>query len=239
MVKMDYEINRRNLLKKTTASSITLLAASPGSAQSVESVGTVNLVKCGIEHELGLAEEDATKNLVLDSPPSYYHIDDKIVVNNHTTNEERKRLKSKETVVSFDGIRTVPSESLQRKPNHHLGTELRSDFEPGKAVLVDAAYTPPVFGIQTTGSEVTVTTPDGQRSLSPDTEIILELPTQSVNAITYERTNPRTVERPPEGTETVYDHEKRTTQITVMPRLHVQYESEQTVLEPQNRTEER
>lgn len=234
---MGYNINRRNLLKKTTASSFTLLAASSGSAQAVESAGTVDLVKCGIEHELVSAGDDATKNLVLNSPPSYYHIDDKIVVNNHTTDEERKRLKLKETVVSFDGIRTVPSESLQRKPNHHLGTELRSDFEPGKAVLVDAAYTPPAFGIRTTGSEVTVTTPKSQRSFGSDTEITLELPTQSVNAITYGRTNPRTVERPPEGTETVYDYEKQKTEISVKPRLHVQYRTEQSVLEPREQTE--
>lgn len=236
---MNYELNRRSLLKKTTASSITLLAASPSSAQSVESVGIVNLVKCGIEHELESIENDATKNLVLDSPPSYYHVGDKVIVNRETTDKERKRLKSQETVVSFAGIRTASAESLQRERDHHLATELRSDLEPGKAILVDTAYTPPAFGIQTTGSEVTVTTPDGQRSLSPDTEKTLELPTQSVDIVTYERTNPRTVERPPEGTETVYDHEKRTTRISVTPQLHVQYHSGQTVLEPQNRTEEK
>jgi hypothetical protein len=65
----------------------------------------------------------------------------------------------------------------------------------------------------------------------------LELPDQSVNAVSYKQTNPQTVKRPPEGTVTVYDHEKQTTEITVKPRLHIQYQSEQTVLEPREQTE--
>lgn len=234
---MDHEISRRNLLKKTTASGITLFAASPSSAQSVDRIGTVDLVKCGIEHEFALPDEGSQQELVLDSPPSYYHIGDRVVVNNYTTAEERKSLQAQETVVSFDGIHTVHSGSFQRKPDYHLGTELRSDFEPGKAVLLDAQYTPPAFGIQTTGSEVTITTPRGQQSLNPDTETSVELPSQSVNVVSYVRTNPQTVERPPEGEVTVYDHEKQTTEIMAKPRLHVQYQTEQTVIEPRGQTE--
>lgn len=235
---MDYETDRRTLLKKTTASGVALLASPTGAVQAFERSSVVDLIECGIEHEVPSVTGD-TRRPVLDSAPTYYHLNDELVITEHLPDEERRRLRARDTVVSFDGIRSVPAASLQRDPGHHLSTELRTDFEPGRAVLLDEPYAPPSFGLQTASNGVTVTTPGGQRSLDPDTEATLELPPRSVSVVSYRKTNPRIVDRPPEGREKVYDYEKQTTEVTVKPRLRVQYHSERTVLEASEQTEER
>jgi len=234
---MSYETNRRTLLKKTTASSVALLASSTGSVHGLESPGTIDLIECGIEHEVP-SVPDNTRRPVLDSPPTYYHLNDKLVVTERLPDEERRRLQTRDTVVSFDGIHSVPTASLQRDRNHHLSTELRADFEPSRAVLLNEPYAPPSFGLQATSNEVTVTTLNGQQSLGPGTEATFELPSRSVSVVSYHKTNPRIVERPLEGSEKVYDYEKQTTEVTVKPRLHIQYHSEKTVFKATERTEE-
>lgn len=229
-------MNRRSMLKHTSAAGVGLAGIIGERSRAAESSGRIRFSEVGVTHEI-VTSDPAVADIELDAPPKYDLGEDEVIFyTDYLFEDEIANLGGSKNIVAGEKIQNVPFENISLTGgNFHLPTATRADLVPRSGVLLESSESLPTVSVLEAGPNVVLRTGGDTYRIGPNDGKKVSLGTFSVDAKSYEtRGTGAQYEEGGEGG-TIHESVKTVSQIEVRPKVTVRNHGELNANKAANR----